>query len=73
MLKKILLIVTVIIMGLTSCGSFVHDEYIPRLKSHEKKVYVLKIDVTAGETTLKKGTAVKVIVVIGDDWVKVYG
>lgn len=55
-----------------SCSSFIKDEHMPPLKKLEKKTYVMKKDVKIAGTLVPKGREVKVVIVAGDDWVKVY-
>jgi len=68
-LFTILLAITMILIG---CKTFVPKESKAQLKSLEKHVYIMKKGVTHGKHSLKKGQSVKIIVMPGDNWIKVY-
>lgn len=57
-----------------SCASFMSDQNVDALRKYEKKVYILKKNVVIdGNVVLKKGERIKLYIVDGDEWVKVYG
>ncbi len=72
-MKKILLTiflaVTMIIIG---CKSFVPKDLKAQVKTLEKYTYVLLKSTTHGKYSLKKGSKVKVIIMVGEEWIKVY-
>ncbi len=73
-IKKMFLFVSTLVFTITvvSCSSFVKEENMPALKKLESNTYVLKKDVEIGSGSVKKGRSVKVVIMAGDDWLKVY-
>jgi type II secretion system-associated lipoprotein len=55
-----------------SCASFLEKKQIKALKLYESKNYILKQDTKFREPSLKKGQEVKVYIITGKDFVKVY-
>ncbi|HPS56934.1 MAG TPA: hypothetical protein PK514_02410 [Spirochaetota bacterium] len=77
-MKKILLFFAVT-QGLiiTACSTFIPDEDADKLKMYESvngsyQEYILLEDVDRNDLVLEKGERVKIIIVTGDEWVKVY-
>jgi len=60
-------------LTLVSCSSFVEKEKIPVLKDYEKYEYILKKEVSIGNRTLARGDNIRLHIVVGDEWIKVYG
>ena len=58
---------------MTACSSFVKDESMPELKKYEKATYILQKTVRDNGPVLTKNQKVKIVVMTGDSWVKVYG
>ncbi len=56
----------------TACDVFIEKNYVDFLKQKEKGVYLMKKDVEADGKLLKKGTAVRLLVVTSKEWIKVY-
>lgn len=56
----------------TACDVFIEKNYVDFLKQKEKGVYLMKKDVEADGKFLKKGAAVRLLVVTSKDWIKVY-
>jgi len=73
-IKKTLLFVSTLVFTIAavSCSSFVMEEDMPALKKLEGNTYVLKKDVKIGTGSVAKGTEVKIVIMAGDDWLKVY-
>lgn len=55
-----------------SCSSFLKKEHIEGLKVYEEGQYVMKQDAGPEESSLRKGTTVRLIVQTGGDFLKVY-
>jgi len=60
-----------------SCSTFIPDEQADMLRAYETgngsaSEYRMLQEVTVNDITLEKGKRVKIIIVAGDDWVKVY-
>ncbi len=73
-IKKTFLFVSTLVFTITvvSCSSFVKEEDMPALKKLEGSTYVLKKDVKIGTGSVAKGTTVKIVIMAGGDWLKVY-
>ena len=56
----------------SSCASFLNKEDISNIRSREKKEYILKDNAGEGDRLIKKGTRVKLHILTGDDYIKVY-
>ncbi len=56
----------------TACDVFIEKNYVDFLKQKEKGVYLMKKDVEADGKLLKKGAAVRLLVVTSKEWIKVY-
>ncbi|MBN2403273.1 MAG: type II secretion system-associated lipoprotein [Spirochaetes bacterium] len=52
--------------------SFLKKEDISNIKNYEKNEYILKADEGEGDYSVKKGTKVKLHMITGDDFIKVY-
>lgn len=72
MRKKISFIPTAIALLLVSCTPFLAKESLPQLRSYEKSIYVLKQDAVHRDYSLKKGQRVRLHLVTGSDFIKVY-
>jgi type II secretion system-associated lipoprotein len=72
--KKSHAIVILIIFALTlgSCTTFLMKDDILNIKDFEKKQYILKEDAGEGARSIKKGTRIKLYIMTGDDYIKVY-
>lgn len=73
-LKKAFFSLLAVMMSFSflACASFVEDEDMPVLKKLEDNIYVLKKDINISGQLVPKGREVKVVIVAGDDWLKVY-
>ncbi len=72
MRKNISLIPTAIALFLVSCTPFLTKESIPQLQGYEKRVYTLKQDVAHRDLVIRKGQRVRLHLVHGSDFIKVY-
>ena len=72
--KKLVLFLTSLALAAVhlSCASFIKEEEMPALKKLESPVYVMKRNVKIGSGSVEKGREVKVVIIAGDDWLKVY-
>ena len=71
------LLALLISSAFSSCSSFVMEEDSNRLRAIERSNgnsvnYVMLHDVERNGVVLKRGTAVRIVIVVGDDWIKVY-
>lgn len=57
---------------LSACSTFVPEEDVDSLNKRYSGNYVLLQDFVINELTLAKGTVVRLIIVGGDEWIKVY-
>ena len=71
-MRKQLYCFFVIPVFILSCSKLVKDEHLPALSDLEKPVYIMKTDVKLDERILTKGQHVRIIIVPGDEWIKVY-
>lgn len=55
-----------------SCTSFLTKKDISQVKEYEKADYTLKEDAGEEERLLRKGTKVKLFILTGDNFIKVY-
>jgi type II secretion system-associated lipoprotein len=58
---------------LSSCTTFLKKDDISNIKNYEKKEYILKDDAGEGARSIKKGSKIKLYIITGDDYIKVYG
>jgi len=68
-------IIQILCLGLVftiACSSFVKDETLPELNKYENNIYVTGENIEIGDLSLKKNTPVRIIIVPGDEWIKVY-
>ena len=70
---KRIITVFISLIFISSCDGFIGKKKIEELKQYESPVYVTTQDITAGERSLPKGTAVKIRIRTDKEWVKVYG
>ena len=64
--------VIICILIFVSCASFLKDDDVLNLKGYEKDTYTLKEDIGEGNRLIKEGDKVKLLVITGDDFIKVY-
>ncbi|MCP4134512.1 MAG: hypothetical protein GY754_26295 [bacterium] len=73
MKKIILFLITVSLFSLlSSCAGFIPEEADPVLRNYETKIYVMQNEVKIKNRILKAGQRVKIHIVPGDEWIKVY-
>jgi type II secretion system-associated lipoprotein len=72
--KKTGVIILMIICGLifSSCTTFLKKDDISNIKNYEKKEYILRDDAGEGNRLIKKGSKIKLYIITGDDYIKVY-
>ncbi|HOK01988.1 MAG TPA: type II secretion system-associated lipoprotein [Spirochaetota bacterium] len=70
--KIIFLILISFLSFVSACSTFIPEEDVDSLNKRYSGDYILLQDVTINELSLPKGTVVKLIIVGGDEWVKVY-
>ena len=56
-----------------SCASFIEENEAVQLKKFEKGSYILRENISAGSHKLKKGQHIRIFIISGDEFVKVYG
>lgn len=77
MKKLLLLLIFMSALLFPGCSTFIPDEEIDKLKVYEEEGgvytdYVLLQEIHQNEIVLPAGTKVRLVVVAGDDWIKVY-
>ncbi|HOQ12008.1 MAG: hypothetical protein BWY23_00270 [Spirochaetes bacterium ADurb.Bin218] len=70
--KIIFLLLISFLSFVSACSTFIPEEDVDSLNKRYSGDYILLQDVTINELSLPKGTVVKLIIVGGDEWVKVY-
>jgi len=67
-------IISAVISGLilVSCATFLRNDDALYLRDYEKSIYMLKEDIGEGKFALKKSERVKLYIVTGDDFIKIY-
>lgn len=77
-MKKILFFGVIVPLLLAAgCSTFVPDEEAEKLKVYESvngsyQDYILLVEVDRNDLVLNKGERVRIIIVSGDEWIKVY-
>jgi type II secretion system-associated lipoprotein len=56
----------------SSCTTFLKKNDISNIKNYEKKEYILKDNAGEGARLIKKGAKIKIYIITGDDYIKVY-
>jgi type II secretion system-associated lipoprotein len=73
-IKRKLILFSLIISTLLffACSSFIKKEEEPKVKEFEKGEYSLLQDAGEGDRFIKKGEKVKLYIIIGDNYIKVF-
>ena len=73
-MKTIILKISVVLFlaFITGCATMIDKVHKTKIDEYEKKIYTLLNEEAVVGDPFKKGTKVKLIVVSGSDWVKVY-
>ncbi|MFC1668807.1 hypothetical protein ACFL20_00320 [Spirochaetota bacterium] len=72
-MKRVYVVFCIAVFFLSYCSTFVDKEFKPEIKKLENDSYIVKKHVSIGGLRLSKNQKIKIIVVGGDEWVKVYG
>lgn len=77
-MNRILLFFAVIpVLFIAACSSFIPDEDVDKLKVYESvngtyQDYIILEEVDRNDLVLEKGERVRILIVTGDEWIKVY-
>lgn len=70
---KLSIIILIVSLFITGCSSFVPDEDSESITlKYQAGEYVLLEDINRNNVIFSKGSIVKLLVVTGDEWVKIY-
>jgi len=74
MIKKYLSLFLIIgLLSISACSTFIKDKDADRITlKYQEGEYILLDDLTRNNLTLRKNTAVKLLVETSSDWIKVY-
>ncbi len=73
-MKKIIIKLTVVLFlaSVTGCATMIEAVHKTKIDEFEKKTYTLLNEEAVVGEPFKKGTTVKLVIISGSDWVKVY-
>jgi type II secretion system-associated lipoprotein len=66
------LMVILFLAAITGCATMIDQVHRPKIDEFEKKAYTLLNEEAVIGEPFKKGTLVKLVIISGGDWVKVY-